>query len=68
MIWSRKSKIYDCRKCLYHGVPRNAKNACMTSGNCTAKKHGREGVKYAMEDLTELRVMVMKEVGSLPKE
>lgn len=46
MNWSRKWKIYECRKCLYHGVPRNAKNACITSGNCTAKKHGREGVKY----------------------
>lgn len=29
---------------------------------------GREGVKYAMEDLTELRVMVMNNIASLPKQ
>lgn len=29
---------------------------------------GREGVRYTMEDLTELRVMVTKEISSLPKE
>ena len=58
MNWSRKWKIYDCRKCQYHGVPRNAKNACMTSGNCTAKKHGREGIKYAMRDFSEEKLLI----------
>jgi len=46
MNWSRKWKIYDCRKCLYHGVPTNAKNICVTSGDCTARKNGREGQRY----------------------
>ena len=46
MNWSRKWKIYDCRKCLYHGVPTNAKNICLTSGDCTARKTGREGQRY----------------------
>ncbi|CAM6082216.1 unnamed protein product [Calypogeia fissa] len=27
---------------------------------------GREGVKYAMEDMTELRVMILRNVGQLP--
>ena len=26
---------------------------------------GREGVRYAMEDFTEMRVLLMKEVGNL---
>lgn len=28
---------------------------------------GREGIRYAMEDLTELKVMVLKEIGKLHK-
>jgi len=46
MYWSRKWRTYDCKKCPYHGVPRNAKNVCITSGACTAKKTGREGSNY----------------------
>lgn len=37
-------------------------------GGIKSSGSGREGVRFAMEDLTELRVMVMKEVSSLPKE
>ena len=27
---------------------------------------GREGIRYAIEDMTELRVLLMKNVGVLP--
>ena len=44
MYWSRKWKTHECKKCEYHGIPKNAQSICVTSGDCTLRKHKREGV------------------------
>ena len=47
MYWSRNWKTTkDCKKCEYHGIPKNAKTSCVNSGTCTARKSGREGQLY----------------------
>jgi hypothetical protein len=48
MYWSRKWKVHNCKPCNYIGIAKNAKSVCITSGNCTTRKHGREGVLHAV--------------------
>ena len=44
MYWSRKWKTHECKKCEYHGIPKNSQSVCVNSGDCTLRKHKREGV------------------------
>jgi len=47
MYWTRKWKTTNsCKKCEYHGIPKNAKTSCVNSGTCIARKSGREGQIY----------------------
>jgi hypothetical protein len=48
MYWSRRWKVHNCKPCNYIGIAKNAKSVCITSGNCTTKKHGREGVLHTV--------------------
>ena len=51
MYWSRNWKTTkDCKKCEYHGIPKNAKTSCVYKynnyGTCIARKSGRAGQLY----------------------
>lgn len=43
MYWSRKWKVHNCKPCNYIGIAKNAKSVCVNSGDCTMRKHGRDG-------------------------